>query len=231
MMNTGSPTEETGNATFSVDYLENPNRLWAFPVLGGMVKVIVVIPIGFWLLIVAVAAMALSVINGFIVLFTGTYWGPAHALAVGLMRLSAKARCFFLGLSDTYPGFSLDSSDGVRLAIAMPREPNRFFALPLVGGIVRYAILVPIFIFLFVLGLLVMVVYWFTWIPVLLIGKYPEGLFRLMVFTQRFQLKLTAYIFGLSDRYPLLDEGLGPDEWGPGRHDRVFRPLGPDTFG
>ena len=42
---------------------------------------------------------------------------------------------------------------------------------------------------------------------------------------------LSAFTFGLSDRYPLFDEeGLGPDEWGPGRHDRVYRPLGPETF-
>lgn len=230
-MNPGAQTSATENSTFSVDYLENPNRLWAFPVLGGAVKLIVVVPISLWLMFVAIAAMTLSVINGFFVLFTGRYWSPAHALALGSMRLSAKANCFFLGLSDTHPGFSLNSSPEVRLEIALPKKPNRFLALPLVGGLVRLAILVPIFIFLFVLGLLVMVVYWFTWIPVLLIGKYPEGLFSLMVFVQRFQLKLSAFTFGLSDRYPLLDEGLGPDEWGPGRHDRVFRPLGPDTFG
>ena len=222
---------ETVSSTFSVEYPENPNRLWALPAVGGMVKLVIVIPIGIWLTFVAFAAFLLSIINGFYVLLTGTYWGPAYTLALGAMRLSAKANCFLLGLSDSYPGFSLESSDEVRLEIALPKQPNRFFALPLVGGIVRIAILVPIFISLFVLGLLVMCVYWFTWIPVLLLGKYPEGLFNLMVFVQRFQLKLSAYTFGLSDRYPLLDEGLGSDEWGPGRHDRVFRPLGPDTFG
>lgn len=230
-MNPGSPYDETESSTFSVAYPENPNRLWALPLVGGMAKLVVVIPIGIWLILVAYAAFLLCIVNGFVVLLTGKYWGPAHMLALGAMRLSVKANCFFLGLSDTYPGFSLDSSDDVRLEMTMPKRPNRFFALPLVGGIVRLAILVPVFIFLFVLGLLVMCVYWFTWIPVLLLGKYPEGLFNLMVFVQRFQLKLSAYTFGLSDRYPLLDEGLGPDEWGPGRHDRVFRPLGPDTFG
>ncbi len=230
-MNTRSPNKETDNSTFSVDYLENPNRLWAFPVLGGAVKLIVVIPISLWIMIVAFAAMALSVINAFFVLFTGKYWELAHTLAVGALRLSAKANCFFLGLSDSYPGFSLDSSAEVRLEIALPKQPNRLLALPLVGGIFRFAVLVPFFIFLFVIGLLVLLVYWLTWIPVLLIGTYPESLFNLMVYVQRLQLKLSAYTFGLSDRYPLFGEGLGPDEWGPGRHDRVYRPLGPETFG
>ena len=230
-MNANATANETDSSTFGVDYPENPNRLWALPVIGGMVKLVIMIPIGFWLMLVAFAAFLLCFVNSFCVLLTCTYWRPAHSLAVGTMRLSAKANCFFLGLSDTLPGFSLNSSDEVRLEIARPKQPNRFFALPLVGGGVRLAVLVPIFIFLFVLGLLVMCVYWFTWIPVLLLGRYPEGLFNLMVFVMRFQLKLSAYMFGLTDRYPLLDEGLSPDEWGPGRHDRVFRPLGPDTFG
>ena len=194
--------------------------------VGGAIKLLIVNPVSIWLLIVDFAAIMLSIINAFFVLFTGKYWEPAYALAVGSMRLTAKANCFVLGLSDTYPGFSLDPSGEIRIEIAMPVQPNRLLALPLVGGIFRFAVLVPTFIFLFVLGILVVLVYWFTWIPVLLIGRYPEGLFKLMVYTQRLQLRLSAYTFGLSDSYPLFDEeGLGPDEWGPGRHDRVFRPL------
>ena len=230
-MNSGGPTKETENSTFSVEYLENPNRLWALPLIGGAVKLVIVIPVSLWLIIVDLAAICLSIINAFVVLLTGKYWGPAYALAVGSMRLTAKANCFFLGLSDTYPGFSLDSSADVRLEFAKPDQPNRLLALPLAGGIFRFAVLVPFFIFLFVIGLLVMLVYWLTWIPVLIIGRYPESLFRFMVYTLRLQLRLSAFTFGLSDTYPLFDEGgLGPDDWGPGRHDRVYRPLGPETF-
>ena len=230
-MNPGAPTKETENSTFSVEYLENPNRLWAFPVIGGTVKLILVFPVSIWLLFVDFAAIILSIINGFVVLITGKYWEPAYALAVGSMRLTAKANCFFLGLSDTYPGFSLDSSNDVRLEFAIPAQPNRLLALPLVGGLFRFAVLVPFFIFLFVIGLLVVLVYWLTWIPVLFIGRYPESLFKFMVYTLRLQLRLSAFTFGLSDIYPLFgEEGLGPDDWGPGRHDRVYRPLGPETF-
>ena len=199
-MNSGAPTQERDYQMLSIDHTRNPNRLWAFPVIGGTIKLLIVIPVSIWLLFVDFAAIILSIINGFFVLFAGKYWEPAYALAVGSMRLTAKANCFVLGLSDTYPGFSLDSSDDVRLEFAMPTQPNRLLALPLVGGIFRFAVLVPFFIFLFVLGILVVLVYWFTWIPVLLIGRYPEGLFNLMVYSQRLQLRLSAYTFGLSDR-------------------------------
>ena len=198
-MNTGAPTQERDYQMLSIEHTQNPNRLWAFPVIDGTIKLLIVIPVSIWLLFVDLAAIILSIINGFFVLFAGKYWEPAYALAVGSMRLTAKANCFYLGLSDAYPGFSLESSDDIRLEFAMPTQPNRLLALPLVGGIFRFAVLVPVFIFLFVIGLLVMLVYWFTWIPVLLIGRYPEGLFNLMVYTQRLQLRLSAYTFGLSD--------------------------------
>ena len=230
-MNNRAPTQARVHSSLTIAYLENPNRLWAIPVIGGAVKLLIVIPVGIWLLFVDFGAIFLSIFNAFGVLFTGKYWEPAYALAVGSMRLTAKANCFALGLSDTYPGFSLKSSDDVRLEFAIPAQPNRLLALPLAGGLFRFAILFPFFIFLFVIGLLVMLVYWLTWIPVLLIGRYPEGLFNFMVYTQRLQLRLSAYTFGLSDIYPRFgEEGLGPDEWGPGRHDRVYRPLGPETF-
>lgn len=215
-----------------IDHIQDPNRLWALPVVSGLIKVIIVIPVGIWLMVVRIAAVILSIINSLVVLITGTYWEPAYVLAAGSLRLTARANCFVLGLSDTYPGFSLRQSDEIRLAIAVPAKPNRLLAAPFAGGIFRFAVLAPMFIFMFVLGILVVLVYWFAWLSVILMGQYPEGLFGLMVFTQRLRLRLPAYAFGLSDTYPLFDdEGLSEDEWGPGRHDRVFRPLGPDTFG
>ena len=221
----GAPTPERDLQMLSIAHNERPNRLWAFPVLGGAAKNIVVLPVALWLLVVDFAAIALSVINAFVVFFTGKYWAPAYALVVGGMRLRAKANCFILGLSDAYPGFSLDSSAAVRVEFPLPARPNRLLAFPLLGGLFRFAVLVPFFIFLFVLGILVMLVFWLSWIPVLFMGKYPDSLFAFMVYTQRLQLRLYAYTFGLSETYPLLGDGLGPDEWGPGRHDRVFRPL------
>ena len=97
-MNPGSPYDETESSTFGVAYPESPNRLWALPLVGGMVKLVIVLPIGIWLILVAFAAFLLCIVNGFVVLFNGTYWGPARMLALGAIRLSAKANCFVLGL-------------------------------------------------------------------------------------------------------------------------------------
>ena len=94
-MNAGVPTKEPVYSTLSIEHIQNPNRLWALPVVGGTIKLLIVIPVSIWLLFVDFAAIVLSIINGFFVLFAGKYWEPAYALAVGSMRLTAKANCFY----------------------------------------------------------------------------------------------------------------------------------------
>ena len=209
-MITGAPSQASDYSSLTIEYPQHPNRLWAFPVIGGMVKFVIVMPVGIWLLCVNFAAFSLSIVNAFVVLLTGTYWKPAHALAVGSMRLTAKANCFYLGLSDRYPGFSLDSNDDVRLEYAMPAQPNRLLALPLVGGLFRYALLVPFFIFLLVIGILVVLVYWFTWIPVLLVGQYPEGSIQLHGLHAAGPTQAVCLCIRPDRRIPAIRRGTGP---------------------
>ena len=187
---------------FTIEHIQNPSRLWALPVIGGAIKFIIVFPVVLWLLIIQFAASILTIINSFVVLFTGKYWEPAYYLAVGSIRLSTKLNCFAIGLSDGYPGFSLDAGDYMKLELSMPSQPSRFFAVPLIGGFVRTLLLIPFIIFLFVIGIVVVVVYWIAWVPVLFVGQYPERLFDFMVYALRLQLRLSAYTFGLTDRYP-----------------------------
>ena len=92
---------------FAIEHIQNPSRLWALPAIGGAIKFIIVFPVALWLLILQFAASILTIINSFVVLFTGKYWQPAYDLAVGSIRLSTKLNCFAIGLSDAYPGFSL----------------------------------------------------------------------------------------------------------------------------
>ena len=105
---------------FTIEHIHSPSRLWAIPVVGGAVKFIIVFPVALWLLILQFAASILTIINSFVVLFTGKYWEPAYYLAVGSIRLSTKLNCFAIGLSDGYPGFSLDAGDYMKLELSMP---------------------------------------------------------------------------------------------------------------
>ena len=64
-MNAGTPTPERDYSSLTIEYLQNPNRLWAFPVIGGAVKLVIVLPVSMWLLIVDFAAIILSIVNAF----------------------------------------------------------------------------------------------------------------------------------------------------------------------
>ena len=100
-MNAGVPTKEPVYSTLSIEHIQNPNRLWALPVVGGTIKLLIVIPVSIWLLFVDFAAIVLSIINAFVVLFTRASTGsPAYAARCGfdaahgqsqLLRISASA--------------------------------------------------------------------------------------------------------------------------------------------
>ena len=201
-MSTEVSAQDVDYPGFTIEHIQNPSRLWALPVIGGAIKFIIVFPVALWLVILQFAASILTIINSFVVLFTGKYWEPAYGLAVGSIRLSTKLNCFAVGLADAYPGFSLDAGDYMKLELPMPSQPSRFFAVPLIGGFVRTLLLIPFFIFLYVIGIVVLVVYWIAWVPVLFVGQYPERLFDFMVYALRLQLRLSTYTYGLTDRYP-----------------------------
>ena len=93
-MNTGAPTQERDYQMLSIDHTRNPNRLWAFPVIGGAIKLLIVIPVSIWLLFVDFAAIVLSIINGFFVLFAGKYWEPAYTARRGFNAAHGQSQLF-----------------------------------------------------------------------------------------------------------------------------------------
>jgi Domain of unknown function (DUF4389) len=90
------------------------------------------------------------------------------------------------------------------IQVEIPAQPqyNRFFAFPLIGGFARWILLIPHFIVLFALGFLVGILQLVLWIPVLFTGRYPDW-GRLFVGGYiRYQARMTAYWYGLTDLYP-----------------------------
>jgi hypothetical protein len=188
----------------AVRKIENPNKMWATPIVGGIAKAIYLIPVGIWLYLLLLAVMVVTIINSFMVFFTGQYWEMAYRLALGVMRLEAKVGFFFTGLTDRYPGFSLDNpaDDLFSVDMAMPTAPSRGFAIPLFGGIVRGILLIPFSIFAQVIATAAELAVIVASIPVFMTGQYPQSLFELVRDGTRLYLSAAAYFLGLSDDYP-----------------------------
>ena len=199
----------------SIDYQESSNRL------SVLLRIILIIPI----------ALVISAVGGASAWFTGnvdvdeqitTYGIPFIAggwLILGpllmilfrkkypkwwfdwnlaLARFTARIEAFLLLLRDEYP--STDEEQAVHLNIEYPNaenDLNRF--LP----IIKWLLAIPHYIVLTILGILAFVVTILAWLLILILGRYPQGMFEFVVGVLRWEYRVGAYAFLLTtDRYP-----------------------------
>lgn len=197
--------ENTANIypTLRVELIQTPNRLYAIPIFGGLFKFIILIPIIIELYVLFFAMLVMIITNPFYVLFTGKYWDSAYQFFLGYMRFWTKLTFFLYGLTNKYPGFSLNIDDTFSVDIAMPQTPNKLFAIPLLGGLARGILLIPFTIFFYIIQYAANIgVILLAWAVVLFKGKYPESVFELIRDTTRLGLSSGCYFLGLSDKYP-----------------------------
>ena len=179
-----------------------PKRWLAFPFLGYLIRVILVIPIGIMLLFLALWYFILWMITPFVILFTGNYWDVAYKYALINMRVSTKVYLYVFGLTDKYPGFSLDENGIFTLKYEKPTAPSRFLAFPLLGLFIRSLILTPYLIYESILGRASFVGVICSWFAVLFTGKYPESLYEFIRDYIRVTNASFIYLGYLSDTYP-----------------------------
>lgn len=187
----------------SITRITNPNRFYAVPLIGFLVKILMLIPQFFEMLILSIAVFFMVfLINPFVVLFTGKYWDSAYQLYSGLLKLSLKIYFFIYGLTNTYPGFDFTIHDSYKIVIEKPSNPSRLLLFPFLGLVIRAIMLIP---FLIYEGIIANAAYLAALggaIPVLFQGRYPETTFELARDSVRLNLAISMYIGGLSDKYP-----------------------------
>jgi len=184
---------------------ESANRFWAIPVIGLTAKIIILLPHVIILTIFELLSLLLNLVLWVPVLVTGQYprWG--HTFIGGTVLWRMRYTSFLFGLTDAYPAFSLsDPGNGREAVILFQAQPSysRFFAIPVLGGMVRALMLIPHLIILSVLSYLVLAVMLFTWIPVLSNGQYPNWGRTIVGGYLRWTTRYYMYRFGLADKYP-----------------------------
>lgn len=95
--------------TFSVSVVKpvNPNKLYAIPILGFVIRSCAMIPFSFWASAVMYAGSLATTFNSFYVLFTGKYSETAFELVRDGSRLYIAKFMYLNGMSDVYPSFSI----------------------------------------------------------------------------------------------------------------------------
>ena len=123
------------------------------------------------------------------------WWFDWH---LELSRFSTRVYVYASLMRDEYP--STDEQQAVRLELDYPdaaRDLNRW--LPLV----KWLLAIPHYIVLAVLGVVAFICVIIAWFAIIFTGRYPRGLFDLVLGVHRWALRVAAYVFLLiTDKYP-----------------------------
>jgi Domain of unknown function (DUF4389) len=179
---------------------EGSSRFWAVPLIGFLVKAIILIPHFIVIYVLGLVVVLAQLVIWIPVLFTGHYPDWAYVLNAGYFRWIMRITLYFYGLSDAYPAFSFDAPGD--MYIERPESSSRFFAILLLGGFVRYILLIPHYIILYALSIAVGACQLVIWAWVLFGGHYPSWAWTLVGGTVTWTTRVNSYFFGLTDRYP-----------------------------
>jgi len=185
-----------------INNIEHPNRWLAIPFIGFFIRIILIIPPAIVLFFLGIFYFILSLILPFVILFTGKYWETAYEYSLKYLRYSTKIGFYVYGLTDKYPGFSLDESGIFTLKYDKPANPSRLLAFPVLGFLIRLIILIPYIIFVEVLGRGAFLGLIWAWLVILFTGRYPESIYEFVRDTFRVSTASGMYMSYLSDTYP-----------------------------
>lgn len=207
-----------------------------------LVKWLLVIPHYIVLAFLFFAFAILTMFAFFAILFTGRYPRSIFEFNVGVLRWSWRVGYYSYSVlgTDQYPPFTLQDVDyPARLDVAYPEELSRglvlvkwwLLAIPhyLIVGLFTSGLVwwvneldiegEPI---LRVGGGLIGILVLIAAIAMLFTGRYPQGLYDLIVGLNRWVFRVAAYAALMRDEYP-------PFRLDTGGTDPATGPLGPDT--
>jgi hypothetical protein len=177
--------------TFDVAYPERLSRWLIF------VKWLLVIPQAVITYLLLQVLGLLSFVAWFAILFTGKYPESMHQFAVGTQRWAANVGAYIFLTRDEYPAFSFDAGAyPLTLDIPYPERQSRWRLF------IRWFAIIPnqiVFTFVQIAWTITM---FFAWFAILIIGRYPRGLFNFNVGVQRWWHRSSAYSYLLRDEYP-----------------------------
>ena len=187
---------------FEVEHQEQYSRLSTFFRLFLLIPQLIVVVL--W----GIAVEVVVFLAWFAILFTGRYPRGFFNFVTTFLSYSTRVSCYAYLLTDKFPPFSGGSpGDGypVQVSVDWPESLSRLTTF------FRLFIAIPAYLVLYVLQLLGRLLAFFAWFVVLIMGRLPKGLFEVMELPQRYQLRVTAYLFLVTDTYPWFQEETLPD--------------------
>ena len=137
------------------------------------------------------------------ILITGRYPRGLFNFMEGYLRWGLRVIAYWATfLTDSYPPFSIEPGrHPVRFEVEYPERLSRLLALAkyFLGWLY---VLIPHGLALLVYGVVVAVALVVAWFAVLFTGRYPRGIFNLVVGLLRWSYRVNVYLYLMRDEYP-----------------------------
>lgn len=96
-----------------------------------------------------------------------------------------------------------DDKYPVQFSVDYPDKQSRMLALfSIPFFFIRCLLLIPQFIVIYFISLVAMLAVWFNFLAVLFTGHSSKGLHGFVVGTLRWSIRISSYMYGLTDKYP-----------------------------
>ena len=186
-------------------------RYWGIPIIGQLIRWILLIPHFIVLFLVAIVVALMLLVAWIPVLFLGHFPSWGYRWVGGFLGYSQRVSAYALLMTPAYPPYALETEEyPVLVRFDEGERIFRLWGVPIVGHLVRAIVLIPHFIVLWVLGILTFFLAIVVWVPVLLLGRQADVIYTIVGGSYRWQLRTMAYLFMMVDKYPPFS--LGEDD-------------------
>ncbi len=179
----------TDGFSFDVERPRQLSRLLIF------LKWLFIIPHTFILGIYGWAVGIVSMLAWFIILFTGQYPAVMWDFVWLYMKWNTRLSVYTYLLRDEYPPFG-DGPYPIQITLIRPERSSRLLALT------RIFLLIPLALWLMVVGVVQAVLVMYAWVMILVSGTIPAGTFEYLVGILRYITRVSCYALMLTDTWP-----------------------------
>ncbi len=178
-----------GELHYDVEYPPRLSRWLLF------LKWLLVIPHLFVLYFMYFMQSVVTFLAWWAILFVGHYPRGLWGFSMMVLRWNANVTAYYMLQRDDYPPFG-EGAYPVTFAMEYPPRQSRLLIF------FRGLLLIPHFLVVWVLLFAYGLVLFIAWFAILLLGRFPRGMFDFVVGVQRWMYRIQVYFYLLTDRYP-----------------------------
>ncbi len=182
--------------TFAVAYTERRSRLTTF--FRWLLAIPHMIVLWFYGLFAGIAV----IIAWFAIVITARYPQGLYDFVAGYHRYYGRFSGYFWLLSDPYPPFSGSEEHEYPAVLAIGPRMEKYSRLL---TFFRLILMIPVWIIVYVLGIVASVLVFFAWIVIVILGRMPQGLQNVIEYCLSYTLRSGVYASLLTEAFPPFD--------------------------